>query len=352
MGIKHANRIQEALLEQLREHPELEAFFSEDRDEPYFVKNLERVQGDERDAIILTVGYGKNERGQLQYRFGPLLMDGGERRLNVAVTRAKRRVTLVTSFGSGDLDPDRLNSEGMKLLRSYVLFAESGGANLGDRALSLPALNPFEVDVRDTLAAHGLRMVAQHGASGYRIDFAVQHPDEPGRFVMAIECDGASFHSAQTARDRDRLRQEQLERIGWRFHRIWSSEWFHNKEVAVEKLLAAYRRALDGEAADPLTSDFSDEVTEEAPADWVSERGEKHRRQRGPRPNVPRGWKIDEYWDHHLVEIIRWIESDDLLRTEEELIIEAMEELGFQRRGSRIVAALRAAIRRARHSGR
>lgn len=350
MGIKHANRIQEALFERLHDHPELEEFFAEDRDEPYFVKNLERVQGDERDAIILTVGYGKNARGQLLLRFGPLLMDGGERRLNVAVTRAKRRLTLVTSFSSGDLDPERLNSEGMKLLRSYLLYAESGGANLGDRALSQPTLNPFEVDVRDTLSAHGLRMVAQHGASGYRIDFAVQHPEQPGKFVLAIECDGASFHSAQTARDRDRLRQEQLERIGWRFHRIWSSEWFHNKEAAVEKVLAAYSQAIDGTHSGIDDGNVPDDARElEAVARASStEKPEGSIRKRRLRPNLPRGWTIDEYWDHQLIELIDWIESDDLLRTEDELIGEAMRELGFQRRGARIVAGLRAAIRRAR----
>jgi very-short-patch-repair endonuclease len=352
MGIKHANRTQEALFERLHDHPELDGFFAEDRDEPYFVKNLERVQGDERDAIILTIGYGKNERGQLLLRFGPLLMDGGERRLNVAVTRAKRRLTLVTSFSSGDLDPERLNSEGMKLLRSYLLYAESGGANLGDRALSLPTLNPFEVDVRDTLSAHCLRMVAQHGASGYRIDFAVQHPDQPGKFVLAIECDGASFHAAQTARDRDRLRQEQLERIGWRFHRIWSSEWFHNKEAAVDKALAAYRLALDGQeirgSIEASATDDSGAMDSRSVIE--SEIRETGRSARGPRPNVPRGWKIDEYWDHQLIELVQWIESDDLLRTEDELITEAMDELGFHRRGARIVAGLRSAIRRSRSS--
>lgn len=347
MGIKHANRIDEALRERLRDHPELEDFFTEEREEPFFVKNLERVQGDERDAIILTIGYGKNDRAQLLYRFGPLLMAGGERRLNVAVTRAKRRLTLVTSFTSADLDPERLNSEGMKLLRSYVLYAESGGDDLGSRAATIPQLNPFEADVRDSLTALGLRLVPQHGASGYRIDFAVQDPDQPGRFILAIECDGASFHSAQTARDRDRLRQEQLERIGWRFHRIWSSEWFHDKEAAVAKVMTAYRNAIqDGKS--PQLTDISVRFRAAEPLSTPAPVSEAPARARGNRPNVPRGWKIDEYWDHQLIELIQWIESDELLRTEEELVTEAVAELGFQRRGSKIVAVLRAAIRRAR----
>ena len=249
MGIKHANRIEEAFRQRLQDDPALDEeigdFFGEERDEWFFVKNIERVQGDERDAIILSVGYGKNERGQLVYRFGPLLQEGGERRLNVAVTRAKRRLSLVTSFSFDDMDPERLNSEGMKLLRQYLQYVDSAGENFGDRMIEKPALNPFEVDVRDTLAREGLKLIPQFGASGYWIDFAVMHPISPGRCVLALECDGATYHSSQSARDRDRLRQEQLERLGWHFHRIWSSEWFYHKPKAVEKVLAAYDHAMN-----------------------------------------------------------------------------------------------------------
>jgi len=342
MGIKHAVRVDDALRARLRGHPELDAFFAVDREEPFFVKNLERVQGDERDAIILTIGYGKGGRGEMVYRFGPLLTEGGERRLNVAVTRAKRRLTLVTSFSAADLDPERLTSKGMQLLRNYLLYVESRGTNLGEWATAAPQLNPFEVDVRDTLAAHGLDLVPQHGVSGYRIDFAVRHPDRPGEFVLAIECDGASYHAAEATRDRDRLRQQQLEMLGWRFHRIWSTEWFHHKDAAVAKVLAAYEAAVRGEPAPQLQNsmELEGEPLEETDAPSGG---------RGPRPRVPRGWKIDEYWGHQLIELIDWIESDDLLRTEDEVIAEAMDELGFQRRGSRIVAVLRSAVRQARH---
>jgi very-short-patch-repair endonuclease len=227
MGIRHRDRIEARLRDRLRQDPELAAelsgFFDESLEERFFVKNLERVQGDERNAIILSIGYGKNARGDMVYRFGPLLSEGGKRRLNVAVTRAKNRITLVSSFSSRDMDPDRSAAEGVQLLRQYLQYAETGGANLGDQVLDKPALNPFEVDVRDTLARHGLKLTPQYGTSGYWIDFAVQHPAQPGRFVLAIECDGATYHSSQSARDRDRLRQEQLERQGWRFHRIWST---------------------------------------------------------------------------------------------------------------------------------
>src|SRR5262249_41605285 len=137
----------------------------------------------------------------------------------------------------------KVTAEGMKLVRNYLDYVESGGTGLRDAYLEHPELNPFEIDVRDTLGQY-MKIVPQHGASGYRIDFAVCHPTSPGRYVLAIECDGAGYHSSQSARDRDRLRQEQLERIGWRFHRIWSTEWFGHKERAVEKALAAYREAV------------------------------------------------------------------------------------------------------------
>jgi len=142
------------------------------------------------------------------------------------------------------MDPERSTAEGVKLMRQYLQYVESGGTNLGDIVTGKPALNPFEVDVRDTLTRHGLKLTAQYGSFGYWIDFAVQHPLHAGRYVLAIECDGATYHASQSARDRDRLRQEQLERHGWRFHRIWSSEWFYHKDACAEKAIAAYHDAV------------------------------------------------------------------------------------------------------------
>jgi very-short-patch-repair endonuclease len=360
MGIRHANRIEECRIQRLRESPELDEelgdFFAEDKEERFFVKNLERVQGDERDAIILSIGYGKNSRGDLPYRFGPLLTEGGERRLNVAVTRAKNRITLVSSFSSKDMDPERSQAEGVKLLRQYLQYVESGGANLGDNVLEKPALNPFEVDVRDTLARRGLKLTAQYGTSGYWLDYAVQHPVQPGRYVLAIECDGASYHSSESARDRDRLRQEQLERLGWRFHRIWSSEWFHNKDRCVDKVLAAYELAVaaldrtDNEETDDAARvrRTINEKTRPLPA-AVEDAGVAPQAARTqPRPPLRRGLQMTDYSQSQLVRMIRWIESDDRLRTEEELLEETMRELGFQKRGSRIVTAINQAIRQAR----
>lgn len=353
LGITHANRIEEALRLELRDHQDLNDFFSESREEPFFVKNLERVQGDERDAIILSVGYGKTSDGRLLYRFGPINVEGGERRLNVAVTRAKRRLMVVSSFSSADMDPSRLTSRGATLLRDYLRYAESCGSDLGAEALGKPELNPFEIDVKGALESLGIAAVPQLGASGYRVDFAAQHPDRPGEYVLAIECDGASYHSSPTARDRDRLRQEHLERLGWRFHRIWSSDWMRNRQRALDGVAAAYRDAV-AEADRPREQRPTAAAPAATPARSAAKPGAERSpavappRARGPRPWVTPGCYISYYSQPKLILIVDWIESDTLLRTEDQLLAEVMTDLHFMRRGDRIVTAITAAIREAR----
>ncbi|MEW6475342.1 MAG: AAA domain-containing protein [Actinomycetota bacterium] len=352
MGIKHADRISETLRRARADRPDLDEWFDHgphDGKEPLFIKNLERVQGDERDAIILTVGYGKNAEGRMLYRFGPLNMEGGERRLNVAVTRARSRMTVVSSFASTDLDPNKLTAEGARLLGRYIAYAESGGESLGDAAKDKPLLNPFERDVRDRLTAAGIPLVAQYGCSGYWIDYAAQHPRRPGQMVLAIECDGASYHSSATARDRDRLRQEHLERLGWIFHRIWSSDWFNHREAEIERAVTAWKAAVTAADMKPAAPKPTLAAQPE-PARVVAAVPKPVGRPRGARPwTPPKGTPITEHSHHRLVELVRWVESDTLLRTEDELLVAMMDELGFQKRGQRIVAALTQAIRSARN---
>jgi very-short-patch-repair endonuclease len=366
MGVVHADRISSALRLALRSRPELHDFFDENRPEPFFVKNLERVQGDERDAVILSIGYGKTADGRLLHRFGPLLLPGGHRRLNVAVTRARRRMTLVCSFRSTDLDPSRSTAEGVRLLRAYLQYAESGGVSLGAAATAKPALNAFEVDVQSRLAAAGIPVTAQYGVAGYFVDFAAAHPARPGEMVLAIEADGASYHSSGTVRDRDRLRQEHLERLGWSFHRIWSTDWFADPAAEVERVRAAYVTAVaaadarlglvadpiepapveDAEPAPVLVEDAEPAVTiDPTPTVRLSDLGRA-----GPKPPVPVGQPIAAYTQEQLVQLVRWIESDTLLRTEEQLLDEVMSELGFQRKGPRIRAAVLAAVRESRRA--
>ena len=342
-GTRHANNIDEALRIKLRElaDPLTEKFFSEDAEERFFVKSIERVQGDERDAIILSVGYHKAANGTLPYRFGPLNQNGGERRLNVAVTRARSRVHLVSSFSHHDMEPGRSQAHGVELLRQYLEFAATGGAEFGAVVSDVP-LNPFELDVLHRLQDNGVNVVPQYGVAGYRIDFACAHPHQPGRMVLAVEADGASYHAAHTARERDRLRQQILEDKGWRFHRIWSTDWFRNREAETNRAVEAWRQAVadvdngNGAATDGDSYDLPPPPALDSPI-------------RGPRPNVPpnRGG-IARYSTGELAALARWIASDTLLRTDEELMAEMRSELGFQRRGSRIDAALQRAIDRVR----
>ena len=255
LGVKHSDRIDTALRAALAnaalaDDGDLESFFAEDTAEPFFVKNLERVQGDERDAIILSIGYGKHPDGRMRYQWGPLLRDGGERRLNVAATRAKHRLTLVSSFSSHDVDPDRLTKAGAKMLADYLDYAGSGGTFAP--AAGGDDLSAFEADVRDRLAECGITVVPQYGVGGYRVDFAATHPDDADRMVLAIEADGASYHRSGSVRDRDRLRGEHLKRLGWNFHRVWSTNWFHDPQTEVAKLRTAYDDAVtEADAASP-----------------------------------------------------------------------------------------------------
>ena len=333
MGIKHMERINEGLRRARQEDPVLDqyldhVFFGTEK---FFVKNLERVQGDERDAILISIGYTKSADGRMLYRFGPLNNKGGERRLNVAITRARSRLGVVSSFSSADLDPARLKSDGAKMLRAFLIYVESGGTDLGEQQRERDPLNAFEQDVLEQLSAAGLNLECQVGCSGYWIDFAAKHPTEPGRYVLAIEADGARYHSAWTARDRDRLRQDHLERLGWTFHRIWSTDWFHHREREVARVMTAFESALsEGQGAVTVP----DQPAEIEPASEVV-----HLRSGSCPINTARS-SIAEYQHRELVALMRWIGSDGLLRTKDELIGVAMIELGFKRSGSRILAAL------------
>lgn len=341
MGVRHQRRIQARLDQVRKEQPELDEFFdSEDhreRQEPFFVKNLERVQGDERDAIILSIGYGKDRAGRLIYRFGPLLYDGGERRLNVAVTRAKRRITLVSSFSHEDMDDTKLHSRGMRLIKQYLRFAASGGAEIHDEGVAAAERNPFELDVEDALRQRGLEVVPQYGVSRYRIDLVVMHPKQPGRRILAIECDGASYHSTPTVRDRDRLRQEHLERLGWRFVRIWSTDWFTRRDEEIERVLKTYEAALEDDASRRRGAPPRAASTRPAEVSTTLQA-------RGARPYFIPNLSIDRYDYRTRLALVRWVASDGRLRTDDELLYEVAGELGYKSVRNRIRESLEEAI--------
>ncbi len=322
------------------EYPELEAFCREGKDDAFFVKNLENVQGDERDVIFISIGYGKDADGYMSQNFGPVSSEGGERRLNVLFTRAKKRCRVFSSIRHSDIRVDATRQAGARVLKRYLKYAETG-------ELDIPVLtgaemdSPFEEAVAKALQSHGYRVAAQVGSSGFRIDLAVYDPDDEGRFLLAVECDGAPYHSSSWARERDRMRQDVLEQKGWTFHRIWSTDWFYNRDTEMAKLLEAIEQARSKKDVDtkpepvaPRTGvDRAEPVEPEAP-----ERT----------PYVEADFMIQEsrYVDLHematdviIKYVVRVVETEGPVHVEE--IARRLSRLwGYQRTGSRIQAAV------------
>jgi hypothetical protein len=240
------NIITELLEARRRQDATLDEFLREGQAEDLFVKNIENVQGDERDVILVSIGYGPSVPGGRlsSMSFGPVNGEGGGRRLNVLFTRARIRCEVFASFDPGDIDLSRTAKDGPRILKRFLEFAKNGrldeSAPTGDDADS-----PFEEDVAKVIRGCGFLADSQVGSAGFRIDIGVRHPDKPGSYILAVECDGATYHSALWARERDRLRQDVLERLGWRFHRIWSTDWFYNRRAEIERLQAALVEARD-----------------------------------------------------------------------------------------------------------
>ena len=253
-SIAQKEAIDDAIELKRKERPEYEGFFKEDRLEGFFVKNLENVQGDERDVIIFSIGYARDERGQLTMNFGPLNKQGGERRLNVAITRAREKIILVSSIRASDMVLDSIrNTPGVLTLYHYLDYAERGPVSLQlTNANGGEFESPLEQEVAGEIRRLGYDVVPQVGCSGYRIDLGVIDPANPGSFILGIECDGATYHSSYSARDRDRLREQILKQLGWKIYRIWSPSWVSRREVEISKL----RQALQEAKSQTSTSDM------------------------------------------------------------------------------------------------
>ena len=233
-----SDMITEVLEMRRRTNTSLDALLREDKNENVFVKNIENVQGDERDVILVSVGYGPHEPDArlASMQFGPINNDGGERRLNVLFSRARMRCEIFVSFDWREIDLTRTQAHGPKVLRSFLRFAETRQLELGQVTNGLAPDSPLEEDVAQVIKKLGYPVDHQVGSSGFRIDLGVRHPERPSQYILAVECDGATYHSALWARERDRLRQEVLEDQGWLFHRIWSTDWFYRREKEHERL--------------------------------------------------------------------------------------------------------------------
>jgi hypothetical protein len=241
MSYPQMEAIQDELERQLQRRPDLERHFNGDRLGGFFVKNLETVQGDERDVIILSIGYGRDESGKLVMNFGPLNRTGGERRLNVAVTRAREELLVVSSIRARDIELSAASSAGLTHLRQYLDYAERGAESLGAAAAVALPPTPLHVDVQQALGEHGYESAPYVGCGMARVDLGVRSREHPDAFVLGIEFDGPAYAQAALARDRDRLRPEVLTGLGWRLHRIWSSDWLYRREEEVARLLEAVK---------------------------------------------------------------------------------------------------------------
>lgn len=269
IGVVTFNSEQQRLIEDLldeerRKDPSLEPFFAEVELEPVFVKNLESVQGDERDIMYFSITYGPDMAGAVSMNFGPLNRDGGERRLNVAVTRARHELRVFSSLRGDQMDLSRTKAIGVRDLKHFLEFAERGPRALAEahRGSQGDFESPFEVAVAAALQRKGWRVHTQIGASSFRIDLGVVHPDFEGRYLAGIECDGATYHRSATARDRDKLREHVLRGLGWEIVRIWSTDWWVNPGGTLERVHATLNMLLEQDRQRREAERLATEVTD------------------------------------------------------------------------------------------
>ncbi|WP_298375646.1 DUF3320 domain-containing protein [uncultured Bradyrhizobium sp.] len=344
-----------------REHLDTEEFFGRGTSEPFFVKNLENIQGDERDVIFISLGYGRTKEGFISMSFGPLNSDGGERRLNVLISRAKLRCEVFSSITGDDIDLSRAKGRGVAALKMFLSFAQTGRLGLAEET-GRDADSIFEEQVAATLANLGYDVKNQIGTAGFFLDLAVSDPEKPGRFVLGIECDGAQYHSSRSARDRDRLRQNVLEAHGWILHRIWSTDWFLRPDEETAKVVQAIEaakmhwRETDERAADSVSAvPIRFTAHEEGDVDVVVAEITNEK------PDVPHyemaKFSVNRRHEPHeaplpemLQYVVRVISAEGPIH-ESEIVVRIRSLWGLARAGNRIRDAVVAAVKAAKRKG-
>ncbi len=241
-SVSQRDAIRDELELLLRQEYGLDEFFSPGHPEMFFIKNLENIQGDERDVIFISVGYARDQSGFLSMGFGPLSTDGGERRLNVLISRARERCEVFSSITADDIDLQRAKSRGAAAFKTFLRYAATGILDT-QKPTGHEYDSDFERQVATALESLGYEVHCQIGSAGFIIDLALIDSDQPGRYLLGIECDGATYHSSRSARDRDRLREAVLKDRGWRIHRIWSTDWFHRPDEQLRKIVVAIEQA-------------------------------------------------------------------------------------------------------------
>ena len=380
LGMSQRDIVEEEIKQALLLQEDLDEFFQPDKTEPFFVKALEQVQGDERDVIMISMGYGKNAEGVLSHNFGPINQQGGERRLNVLVTRARNQVVLASSIRYSDIDPNRTQNVGPRLLHNYLEFAERGVDALNIIATDTPGEyeSPFEEQVGESIRRAGFVVHPQVGSSRFRIDLAIVDPRHPDRYVLGIECDGKTYHQSKTARDRDRLRQEMLEDLGWKIHRIWSTEWIRYPDRELQRVLDRIQELLAGpddnvtsrderqEIVEPTHEDMHDHTSPGGPGMVAASlSGEPEQDESPPAEEADQiavpyetvdfPYPDTELWHtslpHITDTIIECVEVEGPIH--QDLVLRRIASLwGYQRAGSRIARIVNAAILNGIRSGR
>ena len=251
-SVVQQNLIEDLLLLEFQKAPELERIAMQ-AEEPLFIKNLENVQGDERDVILFSVCYGPDEDGKVSLNFGPLNREGGWRRLNVAVTRARYEMKVFATLKSDAIDLSRTGAEGVAGLKAFLAFAEKGKRALPAAAVAQVPAGGLETAIAEALRAKGFTVHQSVGCSGYRVDLAVVHPAKPGEYLLGIICDGQSYGAARTARDRELVQPGVLQSLGWKLHRVWSAAWWEASETVLAGIIAAIEAALEASVLAPKT---------------------------------------------------------------------------------------------------
>lgn len=406
LNAEHAERLEAAIRRALVHVPDLADLLEEGAEEAFFVKDVERVTGDVRDAIVFSLGYGRSGDGRVLYRFGALDRPGGEHRLAAATTRARERLTVVTSFGSEDLSPRRLVTPGAIALREFLEYVEHAqqSERLGSADDEHGRPDPLAAVAAEKLRTAGAVVVEGLGEGMGAVPVAVRHPSRTDRFVLAVETDGPTYAAATTGRERERIRHSQLRRLGWSVHRVWSSAWATDPEGETERLLTAYERAIEAadsydfalaavgsdpnvglddepemsdaaagdsdsdESGDPALSEprwsggseepepvESEEepnsrpgsVLEETAAESVPAYEPASPRQ-GSRPQPRPGGSISAYTGPELVALARWYESDEHPRPIDDVVRGVIKELRLDAANVRAQAVVRHAVRVAR----
>ena len=333
-----------------RKTPEAEAFFTRESSEPFFVKNLENIQGDERDVIFISIGYGRNESGRIAREFGPLNREGGHRRLNVLITRAKMAMRVFSNFRADELDLEAGASLGVRALKNFLQYAETGELAVA-RETGKAADSPFELEVIEALRERNYEVEPQVGTAGYFIDIAVKDPEFPGRYVLAIECDGAAYHSSRSARDRDRLRQGVLEGLGWNFHRIWSTDWFRNPQQEITRAIAAIESARAKIAARKdtivpmMVPEPAHEIVRGRPADDAVPTSSRPYVKARLSPVLDSTVPLHQAPPESLAQMIKTVADVESPVHVSEVTRRLMEAFGVNRAGSRITSAVEEAVR-------